>query len=123
MVSRRRTRALRQFLEFTTKDVMYFQLLGDFPCDIEVICSPGMPICLLKKDDVRTCSCKEFDNRIQFRTARYVPTHDPKCGRSLGQFGSERTRFNVAHDPTSRTPSVRHWRRCLVAVGDGVESL
>lgn len=101
-------RTLRQFLEFTTKCVMNFQFLGYFPSDIAVVCSPGMPIGFLKKDDVRICSCKEVDNCVQLRTASDVPTHDPKCGRSLRQFGNERTRFNVIHDPRSKTPPVTH---------------
>ncbi len=78
------TRTLRQFLKFTTKRVVNFQFLGYFSCYNAVVCSPGMPIGFLK-DDVGICSCcKEFDYGIQLRTASYVPTHDPKCGRSLG---------------------------------------
>ena len=78
------TRTLRQLFKFTTKRVVNFQFLGYFSCYIAVVCSPGMPIGFLKKDDVRIRSCKEFGNGFQFRTASYVPTHHPKCGRSLG---------------------------------------
>ena len=55
-------RTLRQFLKFTTKRVVNFQFLSYFSCYIAVVCSPGMPIGFLKKDDVRIRRCKEFDN-------------------------------------------------------------
>ena len=77
------TRTLRQFFKFTTKRVVNFQFLGYFSCYIVVVCSPGMPIGFLKKDDVRIRRRKKFDNGFQFRTASYVPTHDPKRARSL----------------------------------------
>ena len=83
MVGRSCTRTLRQFFKFTTERIMHFQSLGNFLCDIAVVCSPGMLIGFLKKDDVRIRSCQEFDNGFQFRTASYVPAHDAKRGRTF----------------------------------------
>ena len=79
MIRRGRARTLRQFFEFATKHVIDFKSVGNFPCDISVVCSARMPVGFLKKDNVRIRTGKEFDNAGQLRTASYVPTHDAKC--------------------------------------------
>jgi hypothetical protein len=55
-------RALAQFLKFTTKDVVHFKALRDFPCDIAIIGSASVLIALLDEDDVSVGGGEEFDN-------------------------------------------------------------
>jgi hypothetical protein len=65
MVGRRGPSSFCQFFKFATEDIIHFQLLSDFLCDIQKVCSPGVPIDFLEKNNVSICGGKEFDNGVQ----------------------------------------------------------
>jgi hypothetical protein len=66
MVGRRGLGSFCQFFKFATEDIIHFQVLSGFRCDIQKVCSPGIPIDFLEKNYLSICGGKKFDNGVQF---------------------------------------------------------
>jgi hypothetical protein len=63
--------------------------LGDFSRNVSIAGPSCIPVGFLKQDDIRISTEKKFDDGVQFRAARDIPTDDAKAGQKFPRFSGD----------------------------------
>ena len=83
MIGRHPVVSLGKLFKFPSEYIVHLEGLRDLPRDIATMCSWGIPICFLQKDQVCPRSGKKLNYLIQLLAAIDVPVDNPDRIRKL----------------------------------------